>query len=166
MSAATNFCCDALHPIVYLNMIATISKDILTVTKGAIVHSVNCIGAAGGLAGAIANKFPSNVELYKNHVEINQRSVTLMGSVFVVEIDPELVICNLFGQFSIGTSIRQTEYAALIRGFEWICKNIQRDIYIPYKIGCGLGGAEWRNVEKIIRNCFAETTQNVYICKI
>jgi O-acetyl-ADP-ribose deacetylase (regulator of RNase III) len=32
-------------------MITTINKDILTVDKGVIVHSVNCIGAVGGLAG-------------------------------------------------------------------------------------------------------------------
>jgi O-acetyl-ADP-ribose deacetylase (regulator of RNase III) len=39
-------------------MITTINKDILTVEKGVIVHSVNCIGGVGGLAGAIARKWP------------------------------------------------------------------------------------------------------------
>ena len=33
-------------------MITTINKDILTVNKGVIVHSVNCIGGVGGLGGA------------------------------------------------------------------------------------------------------------------
>ena len=167
-------------------MIQEINKDILTVEKGVIVHSVNCLGAAGGLAGAIARKWPKNVEEYRNHVDAHKHSVTLLGSVLEVNVAPNLIIANLFGQYDIGTSKQQTEYAALISGFKRIAdtvfygdayydfnekippqikRDVLRDFYIPYKIGCGLGGADWNLVEEILHKVFDNNRKNVYICR-
>jgi len=167
-------------------MITTINKDILTVDKGVIVHSVNCLGAAGGLAGAIARKWPKNVEEYRKHVNTHKQSVTLLGSVFEVNVAHNLFVANLFGQYDIGMSKQQTEYAALIRGFDKIAYSYfvgndtetsddgvfgvnehpiaLKDIYIPYKIGCGLGGADWNLVTEILHKVFDNNYQNVYIC--
>jgi hypothetical protein len=39
------------------------------------------------------------------------------------------------------------------------------DIYIPYKIGCGLGGADWSIVQEIIHKTFEKSENDVYICK-
>ena len=175
-------------------MIQEINKDILTVEKGIIVHSVNCLGAVGGLVGAIARKWPKNVEEYRKHVDAHKHSVTLLGSVLEVNVAPNLIIANLFGQYNIGTSKQQTEYAALISGFKRIAdtvfygddyynfysdyddfvdsvppqrkRNILTDIYIPYKIGCGLGGADWNLVSEIIEKVFENSHKDVFICKI
>jgi len=175
-------------------MITTINKDILTVDKGVIVHSVNCIGAVGGLAGAIARKWPKNAEQYKEYVRHRKSSIMLLGSVFEVNVAHNVVVANLFGQYCIGTGKQQTEYAALISGFKRIAdtvfygddeeeeaiapewhdfgfhavvkrKKTLQDIYIPYKIGCGLGGADWNLVEEIIEKSFMNSNKNVYICK-
>lgn len=168
-------------------MITTINKDILTVERGVIVHSVNCLGAAGGLSGAIARKWPKNVEQYRKHVDAHKKSITLLGSVFEVNVAPNLIVANLFGQYDIGMKERKTEYAALISGFRSIANTVFRgndteevndfvhgcieqriqlnDIYIPYKIGCGLGGANWDLVQEIIEKAFAGSTNDVYICK-
>lgn len=175
-------------------MIQEINKDILTVEKGVIVHSVNCLGAAGGLAGAIARKWPKNVEEYRKHVDTHKRSITLLGSVFEVNVAHNVIVANLFGQYNIGTKERQTEYAALISGFKRIAdtcfygndeeeesaapewhdfgfhevvkrKKTLQDIYIPYKIGCGLGGASWNLVEEILHKVFDNSHKNAYICR-
>jgi len=168
-------------------MITTINKDILTVDKGVIVHSVNCIGAVGGLAGAIARRWPKNAEEYRSHVRSQNYSVMLLGSVFEVNVAHNVIVANLFGQYSVGTSKQQTEYAALISGFKHIANTFfagdeketlhfgpfgledvpvtLTDIYIPYKIGCGLGGADWSIVEEIINKIFDSSRFNVYICK-
>ena len=169
-------------------MITTINKDILTVDKGVIVHSVNCIGAVGGLAGAIARKWPKNADEYRAHVKRQELPIMLMGSVFEVNVAHNLFVANLFGQYDIGMSKQQTEYAALIRGFDKIAYSYfvgndtetsddgvfgvnehpiaLKDIYIPYKIGCGLGGADWNLVQEIINKSFENSHKNVYICKI
>jgi hypothetical protein len=163
-------------------MITTINKDILTVDKGIIVHSVNCIGAVGGLAGAIERKWPKNAEEYRAHVNRQELPIMLMGSVFEVKVANNLIVANLFGQNNVGTKERQTEYSALIAGFKQINQTFfvgddflegkysgfritLSDIYIPYKIGCGLGGADWNIVEEIIHKIFDNSHKNVYICR-
>lgn len=167
-------------------MITTINKDILTVNKGVIVHSVNCIGGVGGLAGAIARKWPKNAEEYRAHVRNQKLPIMLLGSVFQVNVAHNVVVANLFGQNQVGTRERQTEYSALINGFKRIAQtcfdgndivkiseytgleefpNQLSDIYIPYKIGCGLGGADWKVVEEIIYKIFEHSFNNVFICK-
>jgi O-acetyl-ADP-ribose deacetylase (regulator of RNase III) len=168
-------------------MITTINKDILTVDKGVIVHSVNCIGAVGGLAGAIGRKWPVNAGEYRSHVRSQNYPVMLLGSVFEVNVAHNVIVANLFGQYNIGTSKQQTEYSALIAGFKSIANTFfagdeketlhfgpfgledvpvtLTDIYIPYKIGCGLGGADWSLVEEIINKTFEKSENDVYICK-
>lgn len=168
-------------------MITTIKQDILKINQGVIVHSVNCIGAVGGLAGAIARKWPKNADEYRAHVKRQRLPIMLLGNVFEVNVVHNIVVANLFGQNRVGTGERQTEYAALISGFKrvadtsfygndmikkphlreggyYICRNLLNDIYIPYKIGCGLGGADWSIVEKIIEEVFDKSGKNVYIC--
>jgi O-acetyl-ADP-ribose deacetylase (regulator of RNase III) len=168
-------------------MITTINKDILTVDKGVIVHSVNCIGGVGGLAGAIARKWPKNAEQYRAHVKRQTLPIMLLGSVFEVNVAHNVVVANLFGQNNVGTRERQTEYSALIAGFKSIAQTRfigndtqtfitygmgdrefpidLTDIYIPYKIGCGLGGGEWNIVEEIINKAFEKSFNDVYICR-
>ena len=168
-------------------MIKTINKDILTVDKGVIVHSVNCIGGVGGLAGAIARKWPKNAEEYRAHVKRQKLPIMLLGTVFDVNVAHNVIVANLFGQNKVGTNQRQTEYSALIAGFKRIANTffqgndvetvhfsgigledmqiVLSDIYIPYKIGCGLGGADWSIVQEIINKTFEKSENNVYICK-
>lgn len=174
-------------------MITTINKGIHTVDEGVIVHSVNCIGAVGGLAGAIARKWPKNAEQYKEYVRHRKSSIMLLGSVFEVNVAHNVIVANLFGQYGIGTGKQQTEYAALISGFKRIADTVfygddkipdysnheyylsrleyylsrltLNDVYIPYKIGCGLGGADWNIVEEILHKVFDNSHKNVYICR-
>lgn len=168
-------------------MITTIQQDILKINQGVIVHSVNCIGAVGGLAGAIARKWPKNADEYRAHVKRQRLPIVLLGNIFEVNVAHNIIVANLFGQNRVGTGERQTEYAALISGFKrvadtsfygndmikkpqlreggyYMCPNLLNDIYIPYKIGCGLGGADWSIVEKIIEEVFDKSGKNVYIC--
>ena len=93
----------------------------------------------------------------------------------------------MHSQYTVGTSKQQTEYSALISGFKKIANtyfagndkqtihlggslgiedvpNTLTDIYIPYKIGCGLGGADWGIVQEIIEKTFDKRDKNVYIC--
>ena len=167
-------------------MITTINKDILTVDKGVIVHSVNCVGGVGGLAGAIARQWPKNALEYRLHVKRQKLPIMLLGSVFEVNVAHNVIVANLFGQNNIGTRERQTEYSALIAGFKSVASTVfygndkipdysnheyydsrltLQDIYIPYKIGCGLGGADWNIVEEIINKVFENSFNDVYICK-
>lgn len=134
-----------------------IDKDILDITEGIIVHQVNCQYKMGaGLAKQIVNKYP---QVYKEYMDYNYWD---LGKTQFVKINPKLFICNLAGQKYYGRYKLFTDYDALKTGFISV-NNFNKDlqIYLPYKIGCGLAGGDWEIVLKIIK----ETIPNAIICK-
>jgi O-acetyl-ADP-ribose deacetylase (regulator of RNase III) len=153
-----------------------INKNILDVDKGVIVQSCNCLGIwGGGLALQMKNKYYSS---YKSHL-IKIESISkkykekygcfetyfLLGEVDFFKVSDNLTIANLFGQDDINkqNKMKKTCYKALIDGFKKI--KIFADgekIYIPYGLGCGLGGGDWEIVENIVENI----VPNCYICKL
>lgn len=168
-------------------MIKTINKDILTVDKGVIVHSVNCIGAMGGLAGAIGQKWPIVKNEYIELITANRKQLwKLLGTYQTVSVGENLRVLNVFGQYDIGGGYyagRKTEYGTLLNALKSVAntefpKDKQtienliddeidyiEDIYIPFQIGCGLGGGNWKIVKDIIEESFKNSAKNVYICK-
>lgn len=151
----------------------TLIKDILTVQKGIICHQVNCMGKmSSGLAKSIAEKFPNVEKEYKDYVlGIKQTRpellIFLLGRVQFVKINDSLFVANLFGQFRYGTDSQKTEYYALTRCLKKVNKKsceINLPVYIPFNIGCGLAGGDWKIVEQIIHTIF-KNNPNYNICK-
>lgn len=152
-----------------------INKDILTVESGIIFHQVNCQGImGGGLAKALARKFPKLEKAYKDYIQecIGDCPNTdgMLGDVFLYEV-PEhvgglckvppgtLFIANIFGQDNISRSRRMTSYDATIMAFEDIQKRDvikDRELYFPYQMGCGLGGGNWNIYSAIIAEYFPD----------
>ncbi len=146
-----------------------INKDILTVKRGIICHQCNCIGAMGaGLAKQIRDRWP---HIYADYRKAIERGELKLGECRIVEAQPGIYIAHLAGQHGIGR--RQfnrpaTEYLALSTAFHDLNGQIKSSyvlmrmpIYIPFGIGCGLGGGDWKEVSKIIE----EDTPNAVICK-
>ena len=139
-----------------------IYKDILTVEKGIITHQVNCQRQMGaGLARKIRDRYPKVYEEYKS---IPWR----LGQIQIVRIDKDLFVCNLAGQNNFGKSVyRYTDYNAVRTGFkdlnDWR-KEFRPDlnIYIPYRMGCDLGGGNWNTYLRIV----GEECNGVIICKL
>ena len=75
-------------------MITIINKDILTVEKGVIVHFCNCLGAMGGLAGAIARKWPIVKESYLKYLEEKENNVFAIGGIDIVRVEKPLWVIN------------------------------------------------------------------------
>jgi len=132
-----------------------IKQDILSVTSGIIVQSINCIGGMGGLAGAIARKYPVVKETYLkvlDRVNIKHR-FTFLGQVLYVDASDSLTFANVFGQWHTSGSERMTDYAAIAAGLKTIAENnadAKQPVYIPYLLGCGLGGGDWNLVSEMI----------------
>lgn len=151
-------------------------RDVSTISKGFILHGVNCQGAMGsGIAGAIARKWPVVREQYLAFVQHQMslpgfQSHQLLGNVQLVAAAPGLIVANCFTQNYFGADGRR--YAdpaaietALTRAFARI-EQLQNDdesfdeeryhTYMP-QIGCALGGLSWDAevqpiVERLIRN--------------
>lgn len=125
-----------------------IQKDITTVGAPAIIaHGVNCQRAMGsGVAKALYTKWPKVREAYM------ARTRMVIGEVQFVDVEPGIVVANCFTQDQYGYDGAQyakldgilnalhevAAYDALVTGLDVI--------HIP-RIGCGLGGLDWRDLE-------------------
>jgi hypothetical protein len=169
-------------------MITEIKKDLLLVEEGLILQQTNCIGVMGGLAGAIAQKWPIVKNEYLELITTNRKQLwKLLGTYQTVSVGENLKVLNVFGQYDIGGGYyagRKTEYGTLLNALKLVAntefpKDIQtiehliddeieyiEDVYIPFQIGCGLGGGNWTIVRDIIEESFKDSNKNVYICKI
>ncbi len=134
--------------------------DILKVTRGIIVHQVNCKGVMGcGIASAIRKKWPKVYFLYKK--EANKAE---LGNIQLVKINDELFVVNMFSQFGYGRDRRYTDYGAVktcLQKIAILATLLNLDVYIPYKIGCGNAGGNWDIVEDILYN----TIPNAHIIR-
>lgn len=133
-----------------------IKKDILTVTHGIICQQVNCQKVMGaGLALAIRKKWPVVYDYYKN-------SKGKLGQLRIIDVAQGLHVANLFAQDNYGTDKRHTNYSAFEKALTtlatWCFTEPQYlgKVYIPYKIGCGLGGGNWTVVQEIIERIFPD----------
>ena len=142
--------------------------NILQETKGIIAHCVNCVGVMGaGLAYQIAIKYPIVKQKY---LEQHKRG-WLLGNIQLVEVNKDLIIANLAGQYNIGTKERQLSYQALEICLDKLFKeallksqqNIEfNNIFLP-RLGCGLAGADWKAVEIIINRAFDKYNEFLYL---
>lgn len=148
----------------------TITKNILDVDKGTIAHQVNCFGAMGGLAGAIANKWPFVRTDYLKFVKLfEKKRWVLLGKQQTVKVKDDLKVANIFGQYDFGTDSRKTEYGSLKIGLFYAAQqNVVKGypLYVPYKIGCGLAGGDWDIVQGILRLIEEDIDEEIIICKL
>lgn len=124
--------------------------DLLSVHHGIICHQVNCHHAMGaGLAAQIRRVYP------KHYADFMSRYAHL-GGLCITEINSDFFVIGIYGQNAYGRKgIRYTDYEALEKGFaavERFAKEHNLPVYIPYKIGCGLAGGDWRVVYGIIEH--------------
>jgi O-acetyl-ADP-ribose deacetylase (regulator of RNase III) len=136
-----------------------VKGDILDAQDGIIGHQVNCQMVMGaGLAKQIRNKYPI---VYSEYITVMGKAPvnTRLGRCQIVEVSNRLYFANLFGQFDYRTrNIVNTDYNALgmalrnLQRWKTILKPEDFPIYLPYGMGCGLGGGDWKIVEGIIRD--------------
>lgn len=126
-----------------------VQKDILTVTDGIIGQQVNCQGVMGaGLAWAIQDKWPVVYHRYRH-------TKPALGLCDIVFAQADIYVANLYGQDTVGTGRRQTNYGALSSALSSLRTQTKHmlnywHVYLPHGIGCGLGGGDWEIVHELI----------------
>lgn len=146
-------------------MVRVIDGDICNAKTDVIVHQVNCRGVMGsGVAKAIKTKWPF---VYQQYMMICSQvsPQDLLGKAQPVVISPNKndfpkFIVNLFGQLNYGRqNIQYTDIRALEDGLQLVydfAKQYNYSVAMPYKIGCGLGGADWDKVYRMILTKFKD----------
>lgn len=129
--------------------------NLLTVNSGIIAHQVNCQRVMGaGLALAIRRVYPKH---YSEYLETTPE----LGSICATEITPTLYVVGVYGQDNFGRGETQTNYDALRSGFTKLrafSKSKNLPVYLPYMIGCGLAGGNWKKVLRIIEETLPGST--------
>jgi len=142
-------------------MLKLIEQDIMSLTSGNIFQQVNCQGVMrSGLAKTIKEKYPQVEAQYLEYCNRVSNPLDRLGDVLEVDVNMNLSIINIFGQFTYGSApgVRHTEYAALKQAFQKINDSAllygNNVAYFPYLFGCNRGGGDWNIVQELIERYF------------
>ena len=130
--------------------------DICKIKKGIICHQVNCKRKMGkGLASKIRYKFPNHYFDYMN-------TIPELGKILITQITSNFYVVGLYSQDGYGSDGKlYTNYDAFvqcIKELKAFSDATNLPIFIPFKIGCGLGGADWEKIHLIIRSILKDYT--------
>lgn len=138
-----------------------ITGDIFDVAKqGVVVHQVNCVGVWGaGIALQMRRVYPLAYERYMSKYngtgEFDGMGGWVLGNWQLTEVLPGLRVCNFAGQYSIGHG--ETSEIAYKHVMPLIFRHVEKmkygKIYMPWMIGCGLGGGDWKHIRALIEEC-------------
>lgn len=132
-----------------------IKGDLFQNTTGIIVHGCNVSGGYGsGIAGIIADKYPEAQHEYflkMDGYSYKQPNRAALGTIQPVKIYDDFYIVNGFTQLRYGgPGVRWANPSAIRDVLDLTADfaiKMKMDVYAP-KIGTGLGGITWEEVEK------------------
>jgi len=162
-----------------------IKKNLAEVTNGVIAHGVNCRGVMGsGVAKALRDVHPTIFEPYKRLCDASKSAgnlESLLGKAQLITVhniwtrthQEYLSVANCFTQLNYGNDGKvYADPEAIFKSLDhvfFISSLYQVDVYMP-KIGCGLGGLIWSDLESEIQKIYDKYSptsgKNLYICDL
>lgn len=148
-----------------------VKGDVLESGAQLIAHQVNCQGVMGsGVALQIRKRYPNTYKAYLNYCgQDYPRGRPLGRTMFTVEEyrGQKFYIASMFAQDRYGYDGRTyTDYGAFekcLLEVENFCRvHAVHEIAMPYKIGCGRGGGDWRTVSKLIQNALRDFSVTLF----
>jgi O-acetyl-ADP-ribose deacetylase (regulator of RNase III) len=132
-----------------------------------IVHVCNDIGKWGrGFVLAVSRRWPEPERLYK--ASFKSSAPPPLGDVQFVAVGEDITIANVIGQHGIALRSGGTppvRYDAIRLGLEAVAKRAASQhatVHMP-RIGCGLAGGEWAEVERIITSTLVAAGVHVFV---
>lgn len=131
-----------------------------------ITHICNDIGAWGaGFVLALSRKWKLPETKYREWY--SNKKLFMLGSVQFVKVEENIVVANMIAQHGIGFSNGNVpiRYEALEHALTVVAKratDLNASVHMP-RIGCGLAGGKWEEVEKIINNTLIKNNIDVFV---
>ncbi|KQT24489.1 Appr-1-p processing protein [Chryseobacterium sp. Leaf405] len=132
-----------------------------------ITHICNDIGGWGkGFVLAISKRWKKPENEYRKWFQ-NGENFNL-GEIQMVEVEDDLWVCNMIGQHKTANNskgILPIRYEAVESCLEKIsveALKINASIHMP-RIGCGLAGGKWKEIEPIIERTLLKNNVEVYV---
>lgn len=139
-----------------------------------ITHVVNDIGAWGaGFTAAIEKRWMTPRYFYRGWfkdiaaaVECGANTYFKLGEIQMVSVDPGLWVCNMLAQHCLPTKSHRRvcdlkALASCLSKLSLVARDKQASVHMP-RIGCGIGGLWWAEVEPIINLELADCDVTVY----
>jgi len=130
--------------------------------KKIICHICNDIGAWGaGFVMALSARWDDPEESYREMPPEMRK----LGTVMIVPVENDIMVANMIGQHGCGCDenglppIRYTAVRAALKSVNDLATQINATLHMP-RIGCGLAGGRWEDIEKIIKDV---ASVNVYV---
>lgn len=120
-------------------------------------------GWGAGFVVAISNIWPRPEKSYREWSR--DPDSFRLGNLELVQVTPDIRICNMIAQDGFVTRYRKraVDYQALETCLQKLAKVLPADnlIMMP-RIGCGIGGGNWEEVENIINKTLDNFQVEVY----
>jgi O-acetyl-ADP-ribose deacetylase (regulator of RNase III) len=122
-----------------------------------IVHVCNNAGGWGkGFVVAVSRRWPEPEKRYRAWYRHEEAFPFSLGQVQFVQVEDDVWIANLIGQHGMGVrdGVPPIRYEAIRDGLRLVAmkaKELDASVHMP-RIGCGLAGGKWEEVESIIKD--------------
>lgn len=137
-------------------MYTHIVGDIFTTSLPAIAHGVNTKGLMGaGIARLIAERYPEVVKPYKQACQ--DGSLLPGGFLYTPTLTPGFGIMNLASQNNPGKDARMEWLESSLWEAVRFAEETEMPGFAIPRIGAGIGGLEWVDVQELIRNVGDQT---------
>lgn len=140
-----------------------------------LTHVCNNIGKWGaGFTRALDAKHPSIGSAYKQWYEQYSPVMSredMLGTVFWMYLHNGVTVANMIAQDGVGTDQRRIRYDALDKCLDFVGREALRaadhetrpiSVHMP-RIGCGLAGGRWEEIEPIIQKELVGRELEVYV---
>ncbi len=120
-----------------------------------IVHVCNDVGGWGrGFVVAISKRWKAPEQRYRAWYRGEAGQLFELGAVQLVEVEPDLFVANLIGQRGLratrsGPPIRYDAIRTGLARVRELALERHASVHMP-RIGCGLAGGRWEEIEPII----------------
>lgn len=120
-----------------------------------IAHICNDIGGWGkGFVLAISKRWENPEAEYRKWYRERAKNDFGLGSVQLVKVENYIYVINMIGQKGIktgsnGVPIRYEAVQQCLEKLAVIAKELNASVHMP-RIGCGLAGGKWEQIEPII----------------
>ncbi len=132
-----------------------------------IAHICNDIGGWGkGFVLAISKRWKEPENDYRNWYKSGTHFN--LGEIQMVQVEEDLWVCNMIGQHKTVTTskgippIRYKAVESCLKKLADEALPLKASIHMP-RIGCGLAGGKWEEIEPIIQSALLENGIEVYV---
>ncbi len=134
-----------------------------------IAHISNDIGGWGkGFVLAISKRWSEPEKAYRLWHRERAKNDFALGNIQIVQVEQYIYVANMIGQRgtktgrSTGVPVRYDAIESCLEKLAIEAKKLEASVHMP-RIGCGLAGGKWENIEPLIEKTLLENDIEVFV---